>query len=191
GAYILLTLVGNNDDELDMKMEKVAELMEDIGAYDILVVDTPSLKKDVWAARSAFLTVIEADTKLLDEMDVVVPVDKIPDFLSYVREIGDEEGLRVRSFGHAGDGNLHIYYCSNELEKEEFLARNKRAMDQCYSYCSEIGGLVSGEHAIGHSKKEYLRESVGEVTYQLMASIKKVFDPEGILNPGKVCHDVL
>lgn len=190
GAYILLTLVGNSEDDLDLKMEKVAELMEDIGAYDILVVDTPSLKKEVWAARSAFLTVIEADTKLLDEMDVVVPVDKIPDFLSFVRKVGDVEGLRVRSFGHAGDGNLHIYYCSNELEKEEFLARNKRAMDQCYRYCSEIGGLVSGEHAIGHSKKEYLRESVGEVTYQLMASIKKVFDPEGILNPGKVCHDV-
>lgn len=191
GAYILLTLVGSSEDELYLKMEKVGELMEEIGAYDVLVVDTPNLKRDVWAARSAFLTVIEAETKLVDEMDVVVPVDRIAEFLAFVKNAGKEEELAIRSFGHAGDGNLHIYCCSNELERDEFVSRCKRIMDKCYAFCAEVGGQVSGEHAIGHAKKEYLHASVGDTAYNLMASIKQVFDPNGILNPGKVCHDVL
>lgn len=187
GAYILVTLVGDNEAELTMKMDRLGELAEKVGAYDVLVVWTASLKKDVWAARSAFLTVIEAETKLLDEMDVVVPVDRIADFLVYSHDVSEENGLRLRSFGHAGDGNLHIYCCSNDLDEAEFKRRTKLIMDKCYAKCTEFGGQVSGEHSIGHAKKEYLRESVGDTAYGLMGAIKKVFDPDGILNPGKVC----
>ena len=154
---------------------------------DVLVVETPSLKKEVWAARSSFLTAIEADTKLLDEMDVVVPVDRIAEFLVYVREVGAEQGIKIRNFGHAGDGNLHIYCCSNTMTREEFIPKVKVIMDKCYAKCTEFEGQVSGEHAIGHAKKEYLKESVGEVAFGLMAQIKKVFDPNMILNVGKVC----
>jgi FAD/FMN-containing dehydrogenase len=190
GACLLVTLVAGSEDELDMKMEKFAEAAEDFGCMDILVVDTPSLKKDVWAARSSFLTAIESDTKWLDEMDVVVPVDQIAEFLGFVREAGAAQGLKIRNFGHAGDGNLHIYCTSNTMEEEEFLAKNKIVMDQCYARCQEIGGQVSGEHGIGHAKKEYLRESVGETAMGLMSGIKAVFDPKGLLNPGKICTDL-
>ena len=153
----------------------------------MLVVATSSNKKAAWAARSSFLTAIEADTKLLDEMDVVVPVDKIPAFLIYIRSLGDEEGLTIRNFGHAGDGNLHIYCCSNDLEEDEFKRRTKIIMDKAYAKCAELEGQVSGEHAIGHAKMQYLRESVGEDVFALMGEIKRVFDPNYILNPGKVC----
>jgi glycolate oxidase len=190
GAYILVTCVGDNPEILEQKMFGLAEVAEETGAYDVLVVDSSTQKDKVWAARSAFLTAIEADTKLMDEMDVVVPVERIADFLNYVHEVGDEYGMRIRSFGHAGDGNLHIYVCSNELGLEEFLEKNKLVMDKCYAKCNEFGGQVSGEHAIGHAKKEYLRQSVGDTAFGLMAAIKKVFDPDGILNPGKVCHDI-
>ena len=190
GAYILVTLVGGSEAELTAKMDRLAEVAERAGAFDVLVVWTDNLKKDVWAARSAFLTAIEADSKLLDEMDVVVPVDRIADFLAYAREEAERNGLGLRAFGHAGDGNLHIYCCSNELSEEEFKRRSAKAMDACYAKCGEIGGQVSGEHAIGHAKKRYLRLSAGETAYGLMAAIKQVFDPNGILNPGKVCHDV-
>ena len=93
----------------------------------------------------------------------------------------------MRNFGHAGDGNLHIYCCSNTMTEEEFIPRVKVVMDKCYSKCAQFGGQVSGEHAIGHAKKEYLRESVGDTAFRLMAQIKRVFDPNMILNPGKVC----
>lgn len=190
GAYILVTLVGDSEQELVMKMDRLGEVAEQVGAYDTLVVWTDSLKKDVWAARSAFLTVIEAQSKLLDEMDVVVPVDKIAPFLVYVHEEADKQGVYVKSFGHAGDGNLHIYCCSNDLEEDEFKRRVKKLMDASYAKCTEFEGQVSGEHSIGHAKKEYLRQSVGDTAYGLMGEIKKVFDPDEILNPGKVCHDI-
>ena len=189
GAYILVTLVGDSEAELSARMDRLGETAEKAGAYDTLVVWTEGLKKDVWAARSAFLTVIEAETKLLDEMDVVVPVDRIAEFLVYTHDEAERQGVTVRSFGHAGDGNLHIYCCSNDLEEDEFRRRVKKLMDKCYARCATFGGQVSGEHAIGHAKKEYLRESVGETAYGLMGAIKRVFDPKGILNPGKVCHD--
>lgn len=186
GAYILVTLVGDSESELSLKMDRLGELAGKVGAYDVLVVWTDGLKKDVWAARSAFLTVIEAETKLLDEMDVVVPVDRIAEFLTFTHDEGERLGIRIRSFGHAGDGNLHIYCCSNELEEEEFKRRTRLVMDSCYAKCAEFEGQVSGEHSIGHAKKEYLHQSVGDTVYTLMGAIKKVFDPEGILNPGKV-----
>ena len=189
GAYILVTLIGDSEAELTAKMDRLGEVAEKAGAYDTLVVWTDGLKKDVWAARSAFLTVIEAETKLLDEMDVVVPVDRIAEFLVYTHDEAERQGVYVRSFGHAGDGNLHIYCCSNDLEEDEFKRRVQKLMDACYAKCTEFEGQVSGEHSIGHAKKAYLRESVGEKAYGLMGAIKQVFDPKGILNPGKVCHD--
>ena len=187
GAYILVTLVGDSEAELTLKMDRLGEVAAEARAYDVLVVWTEGLKKDVWAARSAFLTVIEAETKLLDEMDVVVPVDRIAEFLVYCHDVAAEQDVRLRSFGHAGDGNLHIYCCSNDLEEGEFKRRVQAIMDKCYAKCTEFEGQVSGEHSIGHAKKAYLRESVGETAYGLMGAIKQVFDPDGILNPGKVC----
>lgn len=187
GAYILVTLVGDSEAELTAKMDRLGEVAAEAGAYDVLVVWTEGLKKDVWAARSAFLTVIEAETKLLDEMDVVVPVDRIAEFLVYCHDVAAKQDVRLRSFGHAGDGNLHIYCCSNDLEEGEFKRRVQAIMDKCYAKCTAFEGQVSGEHSIGHAKKAYLRESVGETAYGLMGAIKQVFDPDGILNPGKVC----
>ena len=187
GAYILVTLVGDSEAELTLKMERLGQVAEQAGAYDVLVVWTDGLKKEVWAARSAFLTVIEAETRLLDEMDVVVPVDRIAEFLVYSHDVAEEYGIRLRSFGHAGDGNLHIYCCSNDMDEAEFRSRVKAIMDKCYAKCTEFEGQVSGEHSIGHAKTTYLRESVGETAYGLRGAIKKANDPDGILNPGKVC----
>lgn len=85
--------------------------------------------RDAWAARSAFLEVIMEETKLLDECDVVVPVTKIASYLEFVNKTGEECGLVIRSFGHAGDGNLHIYECSNDLTEEEFKKRVGKFFD--------------------------------------------------------------
>ena len=191
GASVLVTFVGSDEDELDQKLVRLGKIAEEAGAMDVLVVATSSTKKAAWSARSSFLTAIEADTKLIDEMDVVVPVDKIPAFLIYIRQLGEEVGIRIRNFGHAGDGNLHIYCCSNDLEEDEFKRRVKIIMDKAYTKCAELEGQVSGEHSIGHAKMVYLKESVGEDVFGLMGEIKKVFDPDYILNPGKVCDESL
>lgn len=188
GAYILVTLDGNDQDEIFQRAETLAEIADEAGAYDTLVLSHPADKRAVWEARSAFLTVIEAETDLIDEMDVVVPVDKIPTFLEYAHEAGQKYGMRIRSFGHAGDGNLHIYCCANNMDQDAFLEQSAKVMEACYQKCAELRGQVSGEHGIGHAKKKYLQESLGDTPIQLMAGIKKVFDPNMILNPGKICN---
>ena len=190
GAYILVTFDGNDSDEIYARAEHLVEVADEAGAYDVLVVEQRSEKEAVWEARSAFLTVIQEEADLLDEMDVVVPVDGIADFLSFVHEVGEKNGIRIRSFGHAGDGNLHIYCAGNDMDRDDFLARSSAVMREAYAKCAELNGQVSGEHGIGFAKKEYLRQSVGDASVSLMAGIKQVFDPKGILNPGKVCSDL-
>ena len=188
GAYLLVTIDGNSMDEVYEVVEKAAEMVLEGGAVDVLIADTPDKMRDAWAARSSFLEAILEETKLLDECDVVVPVDKIADYLEFVNKTGEECELIIKSFGHAGDGNLHIYQCSNDLEEEEFKARVDKFFDIIYKEATDCGGLVSGEHGIGSGKIKYLVESVGETNMALMEGIKRVFDPKMILNPGKVCY---
>ena len=190
GAYLLVTFDGKTEEEVMTKVEEACELVLEAGAIDVLVADTPTKIKDAWAARSGFLEAIESETKLLDECDVVVPINRIAEFLSFANEYGKECGLVIKSFGHAGDGNLHIYQCSNDLEEDEFKRRVDKYFDELYRRATAIGGLVSGEHGIGRGKMKYLRECLGERTVDLMFGIKKVFDPNLILNPGKVCYPI-
>ena len=188
GAYLLISFDGDSMDELEEISEKASEILFEEGAIDILVADTPELKKNAWAARGSFLEAIQADTTELDECDVVVPISNIASYLEYVNSLQDKYGVRIRSFGHAGDGNLHIYVCRDELGQEEWEEKCKAAMDDMYAEADRIGGLVSGEHGIGHAKQEYLEKCVGPVEIEIMKNIKKVFDPNLILNPGKVCY---
>ncbi len=187
GAYLLLTFDANTKEDLDALVEEAAELVLEAGAMDVLVADTPAKIKDAWAARSSFLEAIMEETKLLDECDVVLPVNKIADYLEFVNKTGQDCGLNIRSFGHAGDGNLHIYQCSNDLPEDEFKTRVDKFFDIIYKEAIDQGGLVSGEHGIGLGKVKYLADSVGKTNMALMEGIKKVFDPKMILNPGKVC----
>ena len=187
-AYLLITLDGTSTEEVDKLIEQAANIALDSGAMDVLIADTNNRIKDAWAARSSFLEAIMEETKLLDECDVVVPVNKIADYLEFVNEQGRRCGLDIKTFGHAGDGNLHIYQCSNDLEEEEFKKRVDTFFDIIYRKATECGGLVSGEHGIGSGKIKYLVDSVGETNMELMRGIKKVFDPKMILNPGKVCY---
>ena len=187
GAYLLLTFDASSADELEGMTEKAAELVLEAEALDVMVADTPAKLKDVWQARSSFLEAIMKETKLLDECDVVLPVTKIADYLDFVNKTGKDCGLTIKSFGHAGDGNLHIYQCSNDLEEEEFKKRVDKFFDIIYKEAIRLKGLVSGEHGIGSGKVKYLANSVGKTNIELMRGIKKVFDPKMILNPGKVC----
>ncbi|WP_313072171.1 FAD-binding oxidoreductase [Lacrimispora sp.] len=188
GAYLLITFDGDRMDLLEELSEQAAEVVLEEGAVDVLVADTPVKKKDAWEARSTFLEAIEAETKLLDECDVVVPVNQIPTYLSFVKSLEDQYDFAIKSFGHAGDGNLHIYTCANDMEEEEFKRQVAGFMDIIYKKAAECGGLISGEHGIGSGKMEYLAAFAGETSMRLMKGIKEVFDPKMILNPGKICY---
>ncbi len=186
-AYLLITFDGDNEEELYEILERAAEILVENGAIDCLVADTPNAIKDAWAARSSFLEAIETQYELLDECDVVVPITKIAEYVNFVNEEAKNYMFDVQSFGHAGDGNLHIYTLSNEVDqREEFIEEVDKFMDVIYRKAYDLGGKISGEHGIGYGKQKYLRGFEGDLNTDLMKGIKKVFDPNNILNPNKV-----
>lgn len=185
-AYLLLTFDGSSTEEIERAYSKVADLCIENGAVDAYFIDTDERKKSVWSARGAFLEAIKASTDEMDECDVVVPRNHIADFIKYTHEIARQLDIRIPSFGHAGDGNLHIYICRDGLPQDVWEAKLSSAFDQMYARASEYGGQVSGEHGIGFAKKGYLQNQLGPIQMQLMRGIKAAFDPKGILNPDKV-----
>lgn len=186
-AYVLLTFDGATDAQVESDLKTVADLCLEIGAIDAYIVDTEERKKSVWSARGAFLEAIKASTTEMDECDVVVPVNKVDEFIKFTHALADELNIRIPSFGHAGDGNLHIYVCRDALSEEEWKEKLTLAFERMYTKADEIGGLVSGEHGIGYAKREFLRRQYGEKHIALMQGIKRVFDEKNILNPGKIC----
>ncbi len=171
---------------LSPSIDALTELVLGLGARDVLLADTDERKESIWNARGAFLEAIKGGTPGMDECDVVVPREHIAAFVRHSIAIGREEGVRICSFGHAGDGNLHIYACQDALPPAQWKAKVQRVMDALYREARAMGGEVSGEHGVGHAKRGYLAQSVGEDALELMRGIKRVFDPRGILNPGKV-----
>lgn len=190
GAYLLVTFDGFSQDELDMVLERAADVFTENGALDVLIYDTADALRNVWLVRGSCLEAILADFKLMDECDVVVPIPQIANLVNYAASLQEEVGLIVRCAGHAGDGNVHINVCSNNLEEEEFLKRVDRFMDLVYAKGIELGGMVSGEHGIGSAKVKYLEENLGTAQMNLMKEIKKACDPKMLLNPGKVCYSL-
>ena len=186
-AYLLLTFDGNSREEVEAIYEKVAEICLQAGARDVLISDTDERQTSIWSARGAFLEAIKASTTEMEECDVVVPRNHVADFVKYTKEVEQKVGVRLSGFGHAGDGNLHVYVLRDDLDAETYARKLSEAFDLLYAKAHELGGQVSGEHGIGFAKKEFLAESLGEVSMNLMRNIKHAFDPNGILNPGKVC----
>ena len=185
-AYLLVRLDGPSREALAPAMNTLTDLALSIGAKDVLLADTDERKESIWNARGAFLEAIKGSTPTMDECDVVVPRDHIAAFVHESVEIGKRAGVRVCSFGHAGDGNLHIYACRDELSEADWKRGVAQVMDELYAAARRMDGEVSGEHGIGHAKRAFLQESVGAVQVELMRGIKAAFDPNGILNPGKV-----
>jgi glycolate oxidase len=185
-AYLLLTFDGNSTEEIEKAYDEAAQICLANGAFDVLISNTPERNEAIWKARGAFLEAIKSSTTEMDECDVVVPRKRIADFITYSAALEKRFGIRIRSFGHAGDGNLHIYILRDQLTQSQWENKLQSVFDALYDKAVEMGGKVSGEHGIGYVKRPFLKESLGEDQLLLMASVKHAFDPKGILNPGKV-----
>ncbi len=185
--YLLVSYDGNNNHQIDSDVEALSNLcINSLGAIDVYLVDTDERLDSVWSARGAFLEAIKASTTEIDECDVVLPRSHISEFLQFTEDVSKELSIRIPYFGHAGDGNLHIYFCKDELSDKEWKSKIKKGFQKMYEKAFSFGGLVSGEHGIGFAKKEYLEQQVGPKQIAIMKGIKQVFDPNNILNPGKI-----
>lgn len=187
-AYLLLTYDGNSTEEIERAYDSTARICLESGAIDIFIADTDERKDSIWSARGAFLEAIKASTTQMDECDVVVPRKRVAEFVEYTRELQDSFKIRIRSFGHAGDGNIHVYVLRDELDDEKWHTSLEQIFECMYKKCIELEGMVSGEHGIGYAKRKYLFNQMGDEYISLLKNIKLAFDPKNILNPCKVCQ---
>ncbi|MBQ9804363.1 MAG: FAD-binding oxidoreductase [Lentisphaeria bacterium] len=185
-AYLLLTFDGASKTEVESAWEEAADICLKCGALDVFISATQERNEAIWSARGAFLEAIKNSTTEMDECDVVVPRRHVAEFVMYSHELQQKHHIRIRSFGHAGDGNLHIYILRDELDEKTWELKLTAVFADLYHKAAELGGKVSGEHGIGFAKRPYLAESLSPAEQMLMQGIKQVFDPKNILNPGKV-----
>ncbi|MFW5889162.1 MAG: FAD-binding oxidoreductase [Bacillota bacterium] len=186
-AYLLVSYDGSTKASVNYDIEAVSDLcINHLNAIDVYLVDTEERKQSVWSARGAFLEAIKASTTQIDECDVVIPREHITKYLDFTHKLSKELDIRIPYFGHAGDGNLHIYFCKDNLTDKAWLEKTKLGFNKMYEKAFEFGGKVSGEHGIGFAKKVYLEKQVGGVQLELMKGIKKTFDSKNILNPNKI-----
>jgi glycolate oxidase len=185
-AYLLLTFDGASKEEIDLAYTDVAHTCLDSGALDVFISNTQERNDSIWSARGAFLEAIKASTTEMDECDVVVPRRSVAEFIKFTTSLQKKYKVRIRNFGHAGDGNLHIYVLRDELSAGDWKQTLDEVFKEMYGRAYELGGQVSGEHGIGFAKKDFLKTSIGPDVLCLMQGIKNVFDPKNILNPGKI-----
>lgn len=191
GSYILLTFDGHAT-EVRENAERIRKLALDGGALAYLpLTDTTQNQSnvilpaaDIWKVRGALVKAVEAFSEQ-EPVDIVVPIDKTAEFISFINKLDEESGMQMVSFGHAGDGNVHLCVVRGDRDLKTWHKELKANMDKTYHKAYELGGITSGEHGIGISKRRYfLRETSGE-NLEVMNRIKDALDPKHILNDKK------
>ena len=183
-SWLLLELDGNDPELLMQEAEQLFPLLEQEGALEVLLADTEALKEQWWKVRRSIGEVVKSATVYKEE-DTVVPRFALPQLMEGVKEIAGRYGFRTVCYGHAGDGNLHVNILRDALTDAQWSEEVPKGIREIFSLCRELGGTISGEHGVGLVQKDYLDIVFSAKHFALMRGIKQVFDPKGILNPGK------
>jgi glycolate oxidase len=184
-AHLLIEVDGNHPDLLMQEMEAISNLMTEFDCGEILFAEDAQQKAELWKLRRRVGEAVKAHS-IYKEEDTVVPRAELPILLKGVKAIGARYGFHSVCYGHAGDGNLHINIIKGALSEEEWNGSLKQGIREIFELVKSLGGTISGEHGIGLVQKEYLDIVFNESTMRLMREIKKIFDPNNILNAGKI-----
>lgn len=185
-AYLIVMIDGSSKDAAEHDCDIAADICLQAGALDVYLCDTEERISSVWSVRGAVLEGMKADTTSEEECDVVVPRSRIAEYVLAAKEIASQHKVRIITVGHAGDGNIHTEILRDGLTDEEWRTTTDEVLRALYAKSKELGGQLSGEHGIGNGRLKYLKDFVGEEMYALYKNIKLAFDPNNILNPGKV-----
>jgi len=184
GALLLIEVDGKTE-EVGMLIEQLSTLCMSQGAKDTKVARKKEEIAELWKARKAISPALFHYGPDKINEDIVVPRSKIPDMVRKIEALKETTGLTIVSFGHAGDGNIHFNIMLDKRNRDE-LKKAEAAIDALFEHTLELGGTISGEHGVGITKAPYIAKEIGSVELSLMKKIKKIFDPNGILNPGKI-----
>jgi glycolate oxidase len=184
-AHLLIEVDGNDMDVLMKEMEGISEIVMQYGAGDILFADDAQQKAELWKLRRRVGEAVKSHS-IYKEEDTVVPRAELPVLLKAVKDIGRRYGFHSVCYGHAGDGNLHVNIIKGDLSDEEWNGSLKTGIREIFELVKTLGGTISGEHGIGLVQKEYMDIIFDAKGMDLMRKIKDVFDPNNILNKGKI-----
>lgn len=187
-AQLLIEVDGNYEDVLNHEIETIAEAVQEHHAIDVLLAEDRQKVADVWALRRGIGEAVKSISAYKEE-DTVVPRAHLPALVKGVKEICGHYGITSICYGHAGDGNVHVNILKDKLDDHMWNTHVDSAVREIFALTVKLGGTISGEHGIGYSQKAYLPIAVSEPELRLMKSIKRTFDPAGILNPGKIFID--
>ena len=184
-AHLLIEVDGNDMDVLMKDMEGISEIVMQFEAGDILFADDAQQKAELWKLRRRVGEAVKSHS-IYKEEDTVVPRAELPVLLKGVKEIGKKYGFHSVCYGHAGDGNLHVNIIKGDLTEEQWTGSLKKGIIEIFELVNRLGGTISGEHGIGLVQKDYLPIVFDPVQMRLMKQIKQIFDPNNILNAGKI-----
>jgi len=183
-TYLMLELDGDDRSLLISQAEQLLPVLEEAGSLDVMMADTAALAEQWWKVRRSIGEAVKGES-IYKEEDTVVPRAALPDLMAAVKDIGAAYGFRTVCYGHAGDGNLHVNILRDALTEKDWNEEVPKAIREIFAVCKRLGGTISGEHGIGLVQAPYLDIVFHDVHLRLMRGIKQVFDPNGILNPGK------
>ncbi|MDI6890440.1 MAG: FAD-linked oxidase C-terminal domain-containing protein [Thermodesulfovibrionales bacterium] len=181
---ILLIELDGHPPAITKEAEKVADICEHLGA-EVNIAEDEEARGKLWEARRAVSPALYHISPTKINEDVVVPRNRIPEMLNRLRRLSEESGIKIVNFGHAGDGNIHVNIMVDKKNKEEYK-KGLELVEKVFKETLELGGTISGEHGIGLTKTSYMGMEISETEMSIMRSIKKIFDPKNILNPGKI-----
>jgi glycolate oxidase len=185
-AHLLIQLDGNTREAVEADLEQVGEICLERGARDVLVAQDRPTRDRLWEARRMIIDALNHESPVSHMEDVVVPRAAIHRLLRGIKGIARQHGVRIVSFGHAGDGNVHVNVLKDDLADGAWAALVPAVTEEIYGLALSLGGTITGEHGIGATRRRYLPLALDEAQMRLMGGIRDVFDPDQILNPGKI-----
>ncbi len=182
---ILLVAVDGSRDEVERNAVLIEQIVAENGGFDVLRARSKEEEDKLWDVRRAISPSLMKYGTLKINEDVVVPRSKVPVLVAEIERIGRKHDTFVANFGHAGDGNIHVNFVVDRDDPDQ-IARARKCVAETFQLSVDLGGTISGEHGIGYVKSQYMHYAIDKPTLDVMKGIKKVFDPKGILNPGKM-----
>jgi len=187
-AHLLIEVDGNYPDILFQEAEKIMGVVEQFDIDEVLFADTEDQKNALWKMRRSVAEAVKANS-IYKEEDTVVPRYELPKLLEGIKRIGAKYGFQSVCYGHAGDGNLHVNIIKGDMTDDNWNTQVTRGIREIFELTVSLKGTLSGEHGIGYVQKNYMDIAFSKVQLELMNQIKRVFDPNRILNPGKIFPD--
>ncbi len=187
GAMLLIEVDGNDAAQVEAELIAIGDLCEAHGAIEVYVAEDRNTIERIWSVRRNIAEAFKVHSPIQSLEDIVVPINRIPDVMPELERLSQRYGMQIPCYGHAGDGNLHATLVKDPAMDTASWLRNKDlCLRELYRIVHDLGGKISGEHGIGLKRKPYLSDVTNPIEIDLMRAIKRAWDPNNVMNPGKI-----